>query len=155
MGHSRGGEGVVLALHANAERSESERHAILGVYSLAPIDRNAVAAEGAAFATVLPWCDGDVWTDRGIQLHPAFVDELHDEGGGEELGDGADLEEGVGGDLDARGLVDDAGRALDELIAMADGEGGAGHLVAFAGLLEEAVDVAEAGYEVWSGDGHG
>lgn len=68
MGHSRGGEGVVLALNANQARAEGERHGILAVFSLAPIDRNAVVADGAAFATVLPACDGDVWTLSGARI---------------------------------------------------------------------------------------
>lgn len=69
MGHSRGGEGVTYAIGYNAERPDGgEPHAIKAVFALAPIDRKAVTAPGVAFATLLPYCDGDVWTLSGARI---------------------------------------------------------------------------------------
>lgn len=75
MGHSRGGEGVTTAIHANSERPESERHAIRAVFALAPIDATSVTAPDVAFATMLPYCDGDVWSLSGARI---FDDTLPD-----------------------------------------------------------------------------
>lgn len=58
MGHSRGGEGVNKTIALNASREQP--HHIEAVFSLAPTDYNTQHVEGVAFATLLPYCDGDV-----------------------------------------------------------------------------------------------
>jgi hypothetical protein len=54
--------------------------------------------------------------DRGIQVEPALLDQLHHQRGGEHLGDRADLEQRVGGRLDAGRLAEDAVRRLDPVV---------------------------------------
>ncbi|HLE96007.1 MAG TPA: hypothetical protein VI997_01445 [Candidatus Thermoplasmatota archaeon] len=69
MGHSRGGQGVATAAVRNAERPVDERHAIVAVLGLAPVDatsESSVVAD-AAYATILPYCDGDVWNLAGAR----------------------------------------------------------------------------------------
>ncbi len=58
MGHSRGGEGVNKTIRVNATREHP--HNIHAVFALAPTDYNSQAVEGVVFATLLPYCDGDV-----------------------------------------------------------------------------------------------
>jgi hypothetical protein len=58
MGHSRGGEGVDKAAMLNATRAEP--HALRAVFALAPTDYNGQVVTHAAYATLLPYCDGDV-----------------------------------------------------------------------------------------------
>lgn len=69
MGHSRGGEGVTHALHANLARPEAERHALRAVFALAPIDATGTSAPGVAFVTLLPYCDGDVRSLSGARIY--------------------------------------------------------------------------------------
>lgn len=71
MGHSRGGEGVTHAIHANLARPEAERHALGAVFALAPIDATSTHAPGVAFATLLPYCDGDVQSLAGGRIFDA------------------------------------------------------------------------------------
>ncbi len=58
MGHSRGGEGVNKTVSLNAARDEP--HSLTAVFSLAPTDYNAQDVTGVTWATLLPYCDGDV-----------------------------------------------------------------------------------------------
>ncbi len=58
MGHSRGGEGVNKTITVNAARDNP--HALHAVFALAPTDYVNQAVEGVVFATLLPYCDGDV-----------------------------------------------------------------------------------------------
>lgn len=58
MGHSRGGEGVAKAITLNAQREQP--HNLEAVFALAPTDYNTQAVQGVAYATLLPYCDGDV-----------------------------------------------------------------------------------------------
>ncbi len=58
MGHSRGGEGVNRTVSLNAEQEEPQQ--LKGVFSLAPTDYVTQAVGGVPFATLLPYCDGDV-----------------------------------------------------------------------------------------------
>ena len=51
---------------------------------------------------------GQVGDDGGVEVEHALVYERHDEGGGVDLGDGADREEGVGADGVARLEAGDA-----------------------------------------------
>ncbi len=69
MGHSRGGQGVATAQVMNAVRPEAERHGILAVFGLAPVDAGSESSvvDGAAYATLLPYCDGDVWNLAGAR----------------------------------------------------------------------------------------
>lgn len=71
MGHSRGGEGVTHALLVNQDRPEAERHALRAVFAIAPIDATRATAPGVPFATLLPYCDGDVRSLRGAQVFDA------------------------------------------------------------------------------------
>lgn len=58
MGHSRGGEGVDKAIAVNTAREHP--HNLYAVFALAPTDYMSQAVEGVVFATLLPYCDGDV-----------------------------------------------------------------------------------------------
>ncbi len=74
MGHSRGGEGVDKTVAVNAGRAQP--HAIKAVFALAPTDYNgqviaAADTGGVAFATLLPYCDGDVENLMGAYVYDA------------------------------------------------------------------------------------
>lgn len=58
MGHSRGGDGVVRAALLNARRANP--YGIRSVLPLAPTDFTRQSLPGAAMATILPYCDGDL-----------------------------------------------------------------------------------------------
>ncbi len=58
MGHSRGGEGVSRTVTLNAEQDEP--HQLQAVFALAPTDYMSQAVAGVTYATLLPYCDGDV-----------------------------------------------------------------------------------------------
>ncbi len=58
MGHSRGGEGVDKTVALNATRPQP--HNIVAVFALAPTDYNSQVVTNTAYATLLPYCDGDV-----------------------------------------------------------------------------------------------
>lgn len=72
MGHSRGGEGVAKAMAVNAERAEP--HALRAVFALAPTDYNGQVAGDAVYATLLPYCDGDVENLMGAYVFDASRD---------------------------------------------------------------------------------
>ncbi len=63
MGHSRGGEGVAAAVARNLERDSPL--AIRAVFALAPTDFVRHMLPDVAFATLLPYCDGDVMNLQG------------------------------------------------------------------------------------------
>lgn len=67
MGHSRGGEGVVVAAIQNEARETP--HALRAIVALAPTDfgRHLVPA-GIPFLTLLPYCDGDVYSLHGARM---------------------------------------------------------------------------------------
>lgn len=69
MGHSRGGEGVARAATLNATRAQP--HAIEAVFALAPTDYNGQRVADAAYATLLPYCDGDVENLMGAYVYDA------------------------------------------------------------------------------------
>lgn len=72
MGHSRGGEGVNKVVSVNAARSGADvPHEIAAVFALAPTDYNSQSVEGPAFATLLPYCDGDVENLMGAYAYDA------------------------------------------------------------------------------------
>lgn len=57
MGHSRGGEAVTRFVKDNRSGSNWPLRAVV---ALAPIDDNAQDPSGVPFATILPYCDGDI-----------------------------------------------------------------------------------------------
>jgi hypothetical protein len=65
MGHSRGGEGVAEYIDYDKVRTDGPAHAVDAVFALAPIDFNAQKPVGVPFATMLPYCDGDVFDLEG------------------------------------------------------------------------------------------
>lgn len=67
LGHSRGGEGVARAVTMNAARTDGPRHDIRAVFSLAPTDFFDQRVPDVAFATLLPYCDGDVRSLHGAK----------------------------------------------------------------------------------------
>lgn len=58
MGHSRGGDGIARFVTFN--RLQEEPHNLVAAFGLAPTDYNREFPDGVAFATLLPYCDGDV-----------------------------------------------------------------------------------------------
>lgn len=69
MGHSRGGEGVNKTVTVNA--AQDEPHNLAAVFSLAPTDYNALDVTGVTWATLLPYCDGDVENLMGAFAYDA------------------------------------------------------------------------------------
>ncbi|WP_143753536.1 hypothetical protein [Caballeronia arationis] len=81
MGHSRGGEAVVIA---PARASKPANAVVLAVLSLAPTDWGATSGPptGYEFQTLLPAADGDVQNNDGAKyydrcLPPAFKSQLY------------------------------------------------------------------------------
>ncbi|HVE99512.1 MAG TPA: hypothetical protein VNA12_10085 [Mycobacteriales bacterium] len=68
MGHSRGGEGVTYWLEYNRTRTDGPRYHPSAVFSLAPIDATDQTVFDVPFATLLPMCDGDVYTLEGAAV---------------------------------------------------------------------------------------
>ena len=69
MGHSRGGEGVVAATHLIATGDVDPGAArVRAVFSLAPTDFARWSIRDVAFATLLPYCDGDVTNLQGAWM---------------------------------------------------------------------------------------
>lgn len=67
MGHSRGGEGVVV--HALYNRAQPRPYAVRAVLPLAPVDFGREVLTGVPMAVVLPYCDGDVADLQGVRLY--------------------------------------------------------------------------------------
>ena len=81
MGHSRGGEAVVIA---PTRTNLPGGAAVLGVLSLAPTDWGATSGPptGYDFQTLLPAADGDVWANDGAKYYdrcqsPNFKSQLY------------------------------------------------------------------------------
>src|SRR5690606_25571103 len=70
---------------------------------------------------------GQVVAQGRVEVEQAVVDELHDEGGGPDLGDRSDLEHAVGSGVDVRRRAQHAGGGVDDLTVLEDGDGGAGN----------------------------
>lgn len=68
MGHSRGGEGVARAVTLDLERNDGA-HGLDAVFALAPTDFARWPVPGVAFATLLPYCDGDVSNLQGAWMY--------------------------------------------------------------------------------------
>lgn len=69
MGHSRGGEGVARALLLEG----AEDYGIDAVMALAPTDFARWELEDVAFATILPYCDGDVSNLQGAWMYDDMI----------------------------------------------------------------------------------
>lgn len=67
MGHSRGGEGVTHAIGLNAARASP--FGLRAVMAVAPTDFNSQQAPGVAHATILAYCDGDVYDLQGASVY--------------------------------------------------------------------------------------
>ncbi len=78
------------------------------VDSVAMVQKCANRDAGSCFL-VLQCEIGQDRPDGRVQVEQAFVDQLHDQHRGPYLGDGSDLEQGVGGYLDPGVCVDHAG----------------------------------------------
>jgi dienelactone hydrolase len=67
MGHSRGGEGAATAASLNA----ALRHPfdIRSIFAVAPTDFTRVAVPDVDMATILPYCDGDVFDQQGQHFY--------------------------------------------------------------------------------------
>jgi dienelactone hydrolase len=63
MGHSRGGDGV--AKYVSYNRQQARPHKVIATFGLAPTDYNMDVVDGMTFATLLPYCDGDVEDVQG------------------------------------------------------------------------------------------
>ncbi len=71
MGHSRGGEGVIRAATLAPERIDA-------VMALAPTDfAQWEMPAPVAFATILPYCDGDVWDLQGAWAYDDALGPKH------------------------------------------------------------------------------
>ena len=68
MGHSRGGEGVVLHYFLNNEILGAP-YGIKAVFPLAPVDFFRFTLNNAALNVMLPYCDGDVADLQGVHFH--------------------------------------------------------------------------------------
>lgn len=77
MGHSRGGDGAARAVTLDAEGGSP--HGIDAVFALAPTDFVRHLVVGVPFATLLPYCDGDVSNLQGAWM---FDDARYAEGAG-------------------------------------------------------------------------
>lgn len=75
MGHSRGGNGVAKTITYNQDpqfrRSGDfdQPHSIKAVFSLAPTDFDSELPLNTAWATLSPYCDGDVSTLHGVYMY--------------------------------------------------------------------------------------
>lgn len=67
MGHSRGGEGMARAVVLNHEAAQPV--AIRSLFALAPTDFAHWEPTGVTFATLLPYCDGDVSNLHGAWMY--------------------------------------------------------------------------------------
>ena len=63
MGHSRGGDGAAKFVSYN--RQQARPHHVVATFGLAPTDYNMDVVDGMTFATLLPYCDGDVEDVQG------------------------------------------------------------------------------------------
>ncbi len=63
MGHSRGGDGAAKFVGYN--RQQARPHKVVATFGLAPTDYNMDVVDGMTFATLLPYCDGDVEDVQG------------------------------------------------------------------------------------------
>jgi dienelactone hydrolase len=67
MGHSRGGEGAATAANLNAALANP--FDIRSIFAVAPTDFTRVAVPDVDMATILPYCDGDVFDQQGQHFY--------------------------------------------------------------------------------------
>jgi hypothetical protein len=67
MGHSRGGDGIARFVRFN--REQDEPHNLVAAFGLAPTDYNREYVDGVTWATLLPYCDGDVEDVQGAFVY--------------------------------------------------------------------------------------
>ncbi|WP_370264109.1 hypothetical protein [Limnobacter sp.] len=67
MGHSRGGDGVAKFVSYN--REQTRPHKVVATFGLAPTDYNFDVVDGMTYATLLPYCDGDVEDLQGAFIY--------------------------------------------------------------------------------------
>lgn len=73
MGHSRGGQAVSHVVNYNrgsdrgAEGEIDAPHNLAAIFALAPTDFDEITVTNTAFATLLPYCDGDVSNLQGAR----------------------------------------------------------------------------------------
>lgn len=67
MGHSRGGDGV--AKYVTYNREQARPHKVIATFGLAPTDYNLDVVDSSAYATLLPYCDGDVEDVQGAFVY--------------------------------------------------------------------------------------
>jgi dienelactone hydrolase len=67
MGHSRGGDGVAKFVTYN--REQVRPHKVIATFGLAPTDYNLDVVDSSAYATLLPYCDGDVEDVQGAFVY--------------------------------------------------------------------------------------
>lgn len=66
MGHSRGGEGVMV--HYVYNLAQPKPYAIKAVFAIAPVDYNRYVPTNVPIAVILPYCDGDVSDNQGMHF---------------------------------------------------------------------------------------
>ena len=69
FGHSRGAEAVAAVPGAMATATDIDGLTLASVFSLAPTNFDNPQPGSVAFATLVPVCDGDVFTYDGVQLY--------------------------------------------------------------------------------------
>ena len=69
FGHSRGAEAVAAVPAALAGAPDVDGVAVASVFSLAPTNFDNPQPGAVPFATLVPTCDGDVFTYNGVQLY--------------------------------------------------------------------------------------
>ena len=78
MGHSRGGEGAATA--ANLNEALGQPFAIHSILAVAPTDFTRATVPDVDMATILPYCDGDVFDQQGQHFYAdsrhAFADNV-------------------------------------------------------------------------------
>lgn len=67
MGHSRGGEGVIV--NALYNRELGSPYGINAVLTLAPVDFNRHVLTGIPILNIAPYCDGDVYDLQGVHFY--------------------------------------------------------------------------------------
>lgn len=67
MGHSRGGEGVIM--HALYNESLGSPYGVNAVLTLAPVDFNRPVLKGTPVMNIAPYCDGDVSDLQGVHFY--------------------------------------------------------------------------------------
>ena len=70
IGHSRGGDAVV---NHYVQYAATSPYRVKAVFAIAPTNFNSVSITGVPFATMLPYCDGDVYGLSGLEIYDASL----------------------------------------------------------------------------------